>query len=294
MELIAPSKKDPRLYMTVSLSLFVTLSQLYLGFSQTRLQILVAVVSCVTLDVLFGVLTTNKLHVPLSGFISSLSLCLLLDTGNRVLPFLLATTLAISSKYLLRFRDRHFFNPTNFAVAVLLLLNIGSITPGYQWGGGTTALWIVLSMGNMLLYRVRRLALLGSFLCFFTLSALLRATYFGESFPWAFGLMTGAPFQLFTFFMLTDPRTTPQRPRSQVMFALAVVLVDFTLRQLRVPHALFMSLFYVDIFVLLAALAGHSFGVHSWTLKSHQLRAPGSVGTPSEQEQSAVTVTKAL
>jgi Na+-translocating ferredoxin:NAD+ oxidoreductase RnfD subunit len=264
MKVVFPSRKDPRLYMTTSLCLFVTLSQVYLGFSQTREQIVTGILACCFFDVLLTAVSVRALTIPLSGLISGLSLGLLLDSGTRVLPFVLAAILAIGSKYVVKYKGKHFFNPTNFALVIILFTNLGSITPGYQWGGGTTALWIALSMGGLLLYRVKRLALLGSFIVFFLISAITRAELGQETLPLAFGVLTGAPFQLFTFFMLTDPRTTPNSTRGQVLFSAAVVLTDVVLRWIWALNTLFISLFVVDAFILLAALLGFSFDVHFW------------------------------
>jgi len=247
------------------LSLFVTLSHLYLGFSQTGTQIALAIICCTLLDFIFSALNTGKITVPLSGIISGLGLSLLLDAGLRIFPFVFAAVLCVSSKYLLRFHDKHFYNPTAFAITVIVFLNLGSLTPGYQWGGGTTALWIVLSMGTLLLAKVKRVALLVSFILFFLASALIRTLIGHESVSLAFGVMTGAPFQLFTFFMLPDPRTTPNSRWAQVLFSGAVVVADFTLRAIRIPNTLVLSLFIVDSIVLLIAFCGTSYAVHLWT-----------------------------
>jgi Na+-transporting NADH:ubiquinone oxidoreductase subunit NqrB len=264
MEIVTPTKKDPRLYMVGVLILFLSLAQLFLGFSQTRQQILVGFLTCTLLDFALIYSTTGKIAVPMSGIVSGLSLSLLLDSGTRLLPFILCGALAICSKYVLKYQNKHFFNPTNFGMAIILLLGLGSVTPGYQWGGGTTALWIALSMGGMSLFRVKRLVLIFAFLGFFVLSAVVLKFYFGQSTTLSFGLMSGAPFQLFTFFMLPDPRTTPSSPRGQVGFAAATVLVDFILRVFRVDISLILSLFIVDIFVLISTLIIGSYGVSNW------------------------------
>jgi enediyne biosynthesis protein E5 len=264
MKIKLPSSKDPRLYMVGVLILFLSLTQLFLGFSQTREQIVAAFLACVLLDFFLTYATTGELIVPMSGIVSGMSLSLLLDSGTRVLPFVLCGALSISSKYILKYKGKHFFNPTNFGVAVILLLGLGSITPGYQWGGGTTALWIALSMGGMTMFRVRRFVLIGSFLVLFTCSAFILKLFFHESYSLAFGLMTGAPFQLFTFFMLPDPRTTPSSVRGQIGFSAAVVLVDFVLRVFRADVSLFLALFFVDVLVLLAAFMSGSYGVSEW------------------------------
>jgi len=264
MDIVLPSKKDPRLYMVGVLILFLSLAQLFLGFSQTREQIFVAFLTCTVLDLLFTYLTSGKLVIPMSGIVSGLSLSLLLDSGTRIVPFVLCGTLAICSKYIVTYQQKHFFNPTNFGIVIILLLGLGSVTPGYQWGGGTTALWIALSMGGMALFRVKRLVLIGSFLAFFLMSALALKLFFHQTTFLSFGLLTGAPFQLFTFFMLPDPRTTPTSSRGQIIFAAGTVLTDFILRVFRVDISLFLSLFVVDLIVLVATFARGSFTVSSW------------------------------
>jgi enediyne biosynthesis protein E5 len=271
MTIVFPTRRDPRLYMATCLCLFVILSQLYLGFSQTREQLIAGVVACCLFDLLLTAASAGVLSIPLSGLISGLSLGLLLDSGSRVLPFVLAAMLAIGSKYVVKFQGKHFFNPTNFALALILLARLGTITPGYQWGGGTTALWIALTMGGLILYRVKRMPLLASFVGLFMISAITRAALGREPLTLALGVMTGAPFQLFTFFMLTDPRTTPNSNLGQVLFSGAVVVTDCVLRVLRVPNTLFMSLFFVDALILLAALVGISYEVFVWNTRTVSL-----------------------
>jgi enediyne biosynthesis protein E5 len=264
MQIITPSKKDPRVYMVGVLILFLLLTQLFLGFSQTREQILVSFLTCLIVDFGLTYATTGKFAVPMSGIVSGLSLSLLLNSGTRVMPFFLCGVLSVCSKYIVKHNGRHFFNPTNFGLAILLLTGIGSVTPGYQWGGGTTALWIALSMGGMTLFRVKRFVLIFAFLGFFTISATALMMLFHEPFSLAFGLMTGAPFQLFTFFMLPDPRTTPASVSGQVKFALGVVMFDFILRVFRADVSLFLALFFFDVLVLILAIAGNSFRVSLW------------------------------
>jgi enediyne biosynthesis protein E5 len=274
MQIVMPSKKDPRIYMVGVLILFLLLTQLFLGFSQTREQILVSFLTCSVVDFFLTYATTGRIAIPMSGIVSGLSLSLLLNSGTRVMPFFLCGMLSICSKYVVKYNGRHFFNPTNFGLAILLLTGIGSVTPGYQWGGGTTALWIALSMGGMTLFRVKRFVLIFAFLGFFVISAATLILLFHESFSLAFGLMTGAPFQLFTFFMLPDPRTTPAGVSGQVRFALGVVVFDFVLRVFRADVSLFLALFFFDVLVLLLTTAGNSFPVSLWPAQSAVMQFP--------------------
>lgn len=278
---LKPTFRDPRLTMVGSLTFFVTLSQLYLGFTQNRIQIAIAIICCVGLDFLFTFIECKIIALPLSGIVSGLGLCLLLDSGTRVLPFFLAAILCIGSKYVIRYGGRHFYNPSAFALTIIIWLNLGTLTPGYQWGGGTTALWIVMSLGIMLLTRVRRLYLLGSFLLLYLVSAMIRIALGFEPASLAFGLMTGAPFQLFTFFMLTDPRTTPKSPRLQISFAAAVIAVDFILRVLRIHNTLVISLVVVDTVVLLMAITGLSYNVNEWPSSQRKTVSPSSLTNPA-------------
>ena len=288
MEIVRPTRKDPRVYMVGVLLLFLFLTQLYLGFSQTRQQVLVGFVTCATLDSVLIYYTTRKVAIPMSGIVSGLSLALLLNSGTKLLPFFLCGALAICSKYVVQYKGKHFFNPTNFGVAILLLLGIGSITPGYQWGGGTTALWIALSMGGMTLFRVKRLVLIFSFLGFFVLSATALILFFHETPSLTLGYMTGAPFQLFTFFMLPDPRTTPTKPAGQIAFAAAVVALDFVLRVFRADVSLFLSLFFVDVLILLGTFFVGSFGVSNWPGMAGVSETANPPGTlPSRREGAA-------
>lgn len=261
------SGRDPRVYMIGVLCLFVAITHLYLGFSQTAAQIAVSISLCTLLDFTLTLLNAKRVAIPLSGLISGLGLSLLLDAGLRVFPFVFAAVLCVSSKYLLKFHNKHFYNPTAFALTLISLLNLGSLTPGYQWGGGTTALWIVLSIGTILLAKVRRIVLLSSFFLLFLVSAVIRWSTGMESTTLAFGVLTGGPFQLFMFFMLPDPRTTPNSALAQVIFSGGVVAADFALRWLRIPNTLVLSLFIVDSIVLLVAFCGASFSVHPWTIQ---------------------------
>lgn len=292
MQIVTPSAKDPRIYMVGVLILFLLLTQLFLGFSQTREQILVSFLTCAIADFCLTYATTRKIAIPMSGLVSGLSLSLLLNSGTQVMPFFLCGVLSICSKYVVKHNGRHFFNPTNFGLVILLLAGIGSVTPGYQWGGGTTALWIALSMGGMTLFRVKRFVLIFAFLGFFLISATILMLAFHESFSLAFGLMTGAPFQLFTFFMLPDPRTTPASVSGQVKFALGVVVFDFVLRVFRADVSLFLALFFFDLLILIMAVVGSSFRVSLWPGQTKAVNTASSLlpQEPSQVSREVATV----
>src|SRR5207249_4491167 len=108
--------------------------------------------------------------------------------------------------------------------------------PAYQWGG-TLAMTIFILMAALscFAFRIGRTPLILSFLCFYTLQTALRAWIMRHHLPpetLFLGTLTSAPFFIFTFYMLTDPQTSPKTPRGQVWFALGLTLVDLYLHKL--------------------------------------------------------------
>ena len=195
----------------------------------------------------------------LPAHITSLAIAMLLYSNANLWPVMLATAVAIGSKALFRLpfhgKVRHFLNPSNFGISVVLLLFpwVG-ITPPYQFtenlhGAGDWLLpaAIVVS-GSFLNSRFTgRMPLIAAWLAAFVLQAALRSAWFGT--PWLPALlpMTGVAFVLFTFYMVTDPGTTPSSLRGQLLFGAAVGLCYGVLMACHVVFGLFFALTLVCI-----------------------------------------------
>jgi hypothetical protein len=143
----------------------------------------------------------------------------------------------VGSKYVLTVNGRHFFNPSMFGVSVSLLVANEMITaaPAYQWGG-TLAIsaFIVMAALSLFAFKVRKGWLIASFIVFYALQTALRAYIMRHHLPpetLFLGTMTTAPFFIFTFYMITDPQTSPKTPKGQVAFAFALTLVDLVLHK---------------------------------------------------------------
>ncbi|MEZ4685673.1 MAG: RnfABCDGE type electron transport complex subunit D [Bacteroidia bacterium] len=156
-----------------------------------------------------------------SALITSLGLCLLCK-GNTIWTLSLAAFLAVSGKYLIRFKNKHIFNPGNFGIVMAIvvtglihLLTKGSfvpdawVSPG-QWGDDMIYLFVLGALGAIVLLKVGRiwtsLAFLGSFGVLVFARDIL---YQGWPMDHFFHTMTNGSLLLFTFFMITDPVTTP-------------------------------------------------------------------------------------
>jgi hypothetical protein len=160
---------------------------------------------------------------PRSALISGLSLCLLLRTGSPLLAAL-AAVLAVGSKFVLRRHGKHLFNPTNFAlVAITLATPAAWVSPG-QWGH---AAWVALAVGGAGVLVVSRAGRADVTLAVLACHALLlfgRAWYLGD--PWAIPLhrLQSTALLIFAFFMISDPKTTPDSRAGRLLFAVLVTL----------------------------------------------------------------------
>ncbi len=206
----------------------------------------------------------------LSAHITALAVAMLLYANERLFPIAFATAVAIGSKAIFRFpfgkETRHFYNPSNLGITVTLLLFpwVG-IAPPYQftenlsgWGD-----WIlpglIVCTGTFLNARfTRKLPLIAGWLGGFILQAVLRSYCFGTPVVAALLPMTGVAFVLFTFYMVTDPGTTPSKPIDQVLFGTSVAAAYGLLMVCHIVFGLFFAL------TIVCTLRGMSLYAQEW------------------------------
>jgi Na+-translocating ferredoxin:NAD+ oxidoreductase RnfD subunit len=193
----------------------------------------------------------------LPSHITGLACAMLLYANDRIMPIVFATTVAIASKAILRAQagkgKRHFFNPSNFGIATTLIVFpwVG-IAPPYQFteniGGIAHVIvpCIFIFTGSLLNTKfTRRLPLIIAWLSAFALQAVIRNLIVGGSLLGGLVPMTGVAFLLFTFYMVTDPGTTPAKPMNQVLFGAGVAFAYSVLVALHVSFGLFFALVIV-------------------------------------------------
>jgi enediyne biosynthesis protein E5 len=219
----------------------------------------------------------------LSAHITGLAVGMLLYTNARIGAVVAAAVTAIASKSVLRVRidgvSRHVFNPSNFGISVTLLAFpwVG-IAPPYQFTENLDG-WldwllpaVIVVTGSALNARfTRRLPLIAAWLAGFVLQAVARSSVAGVPASQAFVPMlvpmSGVAFLLYTFYMATDPATTPSAPRAQVLFGLALAAVYGMLVWLHIVFGLFFALTIVSA-LRAAALAWLSFSRHEVRVQS--------------------------
>lgn len=243
--------KDARRYQILFLLLFLAVG---MGTRDWNLQpgmVLLTLATCLSMQGAVGLARANwnqevgaELYATLpSALITGLSLSLLLRS-NHFSTMMLAGGLAILSKVALRFRDKHIFNPANFGIiAALVLAKDAWVSPG-QWGEESGYILLFLSTGGLILQRVGRWDTSIAFLaCYAGLEA-VRNVWLGWSWDvWCHRLSSGS-LLLFALFMLTDPRTIPNARSARLLWAGAIALLTFVLRnQFYLPTAMFWALF---------------------------------------------------
>jgi enediyne biosynthesis protein E5 len=213
--------RDPRLYQIACLGGL-------LGFGVVRLDLDVRGLhaAAILLTVLVVQYAGTRLggaarFDPRSALISGLSLCLLLRTSVLALAVLTAVV-AIGSKFALRIRGKHVFNPTNFAlVAMILLTGQVWVSPG-QWGSAAFFGFLLACAGGLVVNRASRSDVTYAFIGFYAALVLGRSWWLGDPLVVPLHRLQNGALVLFTFFMISDPRTTPDSRAGRILFAFLV------------------------------------------------------------------------
>jgi Na+-transporting NADH:ubiquinone oxidoreductase subunit NqrB len=158
---------------------------------------------------------------PRSALISGLSLCLMLRTNSAGLA-IAATAITIASKFVVRINGKHLFNPTNFGIVSMMLLT-GQVwvSPG-QWGNVAFFAFLMACLGGIVVNRAARSDVTCAFIVFYMALVFGRSLWLGEPMGIPLHRLENGALLLFTFFMISDPRTTPNSRAGRIVFALLV------------------------------------------------------------------------
>jgi len=213
---------------------------------------------CVVTELVLSRWLRGKVASIQSAYISGISLALLLKPETGLLwPFALGAFLAIASKYVLTWHHQHIWNPSNFAIAVLLVLAPGSVAIlSHQWGNHFATNAVIWVFGLIIAARVRVLHVTLTYVIAFLAFAALRSALAGTVFLVEAAPITGPMYQLFIFFMVTDPRTTVSTRNGRIGVVLIVAMVEALIRIAGDRHLAALSLFYPAPPILALAVVG--------------------------------------
>jgi enediyne biosynthesis protein E5 len=215
---------DARYFQIAALGCLLIINMTMIGFGAQPLASLVAIGSA-----LLAQWACTRLaglpHLDLrSPLITGLSLSLLLR-ADAIWLYALAAVIAIASKFVLRIDGKHIWNPAGFAIVVLLLTSNGVwISPG-QWG---TEVWFAALTGCLailVLSAARRADIAIFFFASHAMLLLARAWWLGDPLAIPIHQLQSGSLLIFTFFMISDPRTAPDSALGRFLFAFAVALL---------------------------------------------------------------------
>ncbi|OZM71924.1 enediyne biosynthesis protein [Amycolatopsis antarctica] len=268
-----PVRHDPKVItalrrFAISMTVFNILGYTVLGFEQPWLWPILALATGYGLEVVLEVVgARTEKRAPrfrgngfrglaeflLPAHITSLAVNMLTYPNDQILVMLFGIVVAVGAKWVLRApvrgRMRHYMNPSNFGIAVILVLfPWASIAPPYHFSENVSGPidWlipaVILVAGTMLNAKLTgRMWLIAGWLGFFVIQSVVRGWIFDTAILGALGTMTGIAFVLFTNYMITDPGTTPSKPASQFAFGAGVAIVYGALTAAGIAYGLFFA-----------------------------------------------------
>lgn len=252
----APPKRpfsiDSRYVAPILITVILIVGQIFYGILENFPRTLLAIGFSIATEILLSLVIYRKFPHLASAYVSGIS-CGILIRSPLAWPFALCAIVSILSKYVLRVKGRHLWNPSNFGISALLFLApaaVASLTQ--QWGNTLAPMLIVWTLGSVILWRLKRLHICVAYVSAFFVFAALRAVLpghhpfgLGPSFLSEVAPITGPVYQLFIFFMITDPKSTVSGVWPQVAVAVAIAGAECVLRLMGNIHAPYFALFLV-------------------------------------------------
>jgi enediyne biosynthesis protein E5 len=221
------------------------------GILESYPKTLLAIVVSILLELVLGRIFYRKWLHPASAYITGISVGILIRSP-AFWPYALCSAISITSKYVLRVKGRHLWNPSNFGISVMLFLAGDTVASlSIQWGNYLWPMLVIWALGSIIIWRLRRFHITATYVVSFMAFALLRSWITGN--PWLSEIapITGPMYQLFIFFMITDPKTTVRSKTGQCIVVFAVALLETVLRLYQSVYAPYYALFIVGPTALL-------------------------------------------
>mgnify|MGYP001580165330 FL=1 len=207
--------RDPRYYQVAVLATLLGVGVLALDFGIRLSNAAAIMLTAQAVQYLGTRLAGLPRFDPLSALITSLSLTLLLRTDLLALA-IAAAAIAIGSKFLVRIRGKHIFNPANVALVSLMLLSDRAWVSSGQWGSATIGAFALACLGFLVLTRAKRAETTIAFLLGYAALLLGRAWWLGDPLSIPLHQLQNGALLIFAFFMICDPKTTPDAARGRV------------------------------------------------------------------------------
>jgi Na+-transporting NADH:ubiquinone oxidoreductase subunit NqrB len=219
--------KDPRHFQILFQAAFLILGIFMLNWNLDISNFILVIFTCLLVQGL-GIYISGENYSGLkSSLISALSICLMLK-ANEPSTFILAAVLSIASKYLIKYKGKHIFNPTNFGMILCILISGDAwFSPG-QWGSDMLFLFVLMLSASVVLLKVGRMDVALAFLLTFSGLYFLKIVVFlGWEIDVFIHHLSSGTLLLFTFFMITDPVTSPKSKKGRIVWAMLIGVLAF-------------------------------------------------------------------
>jgi hypothetical protein len=241
----ALSRIDKRYLAPILVTIVLLVGQLTFGLLESWSRTVLAIVTAIAVELALARVFSGAWPHLASSYISGISVGMLVRSP-AIWPYALCSAISITSKYVLRVDGRHIWNPSNFGVVAMLVLAADSVAGlSVQWGNDLLPVFVVWCFGSVIIYTLGRFHITITYVVSFVVFALLRSLVTGDPFLSEVAPITGPMYQLFIFFMITDPKTTVRSPLWQCVVAFVVAAVEAGLRLLQFVHAPYYALFIV-------------------------------------------------
>ena len=236
---------DSRYVAPAFITLILIVGHLSYGILESYLRTALAIVTAIAIEMILGRVTYGKWPHPASAYITGISVGILVRSP-AYWPYVVCSFLSITSKYVLRLHGRHLWNPSNFGISVMVFIVPAAMaTLSIQWGNALWPMLVIWILGSVIIWRVRRFHICATYVLSFLAFAFLRSWLTGSPWQSEVAPLTGPMYQLFTFFMITDPKTTVNSKKGQILVVFLVALAEMILRLMHSVYAPFYALFLV-------------------------------------------------
>lgn len=233
---------ENRFLAPLLITLILAVGQISYGLLESYSRLWLAIGTSMAVEMILGRIYLGKWPHPASAYISGISIGMLMRSPE-FWPYALCAAISITSKYVIRWRGRHLWNPSNFAICVMLLLapyTVASLS--IQWGNEIYPMLVVWAVGSIIIYRLKRFHITFTYVVSFVFFAFVRSLVTGHGFLAEVAPITGPMYQLYIFFMITDPPTTVRAKWGQCVVAFLVAFAEMVLRLMEVVHAPYYAL----------------------------------------------------
>jgi Na+-translocating ferredoxin:NAD+ oxidoreductase RnfD subunit len=236
---------DNRYIAPLFITFILLVGHLSYGILESYWKTGLAIGTALVCELILGRIFYGKWLNLASAYISGISVGILVRSP-AFWPYSLCSAISIMSKYVLRVKGRHIWNPSNFGLSVLFFLAPETMAGlSIQWGNYLAPLLVIWILGSIIIWRARRFHISATYVISFFVFAYLRSVITGHPFGSEIAPITGPMYQLFVFFMITDPKTTVKTKWGQCLVAFLIAFAEFIFRLNQVVYAPFYALFFV-------------------------------------------------